>query len=137
MEHRSHHTVTAILDGAPYTTRISADGHDLLADEPADLGGSDLGPRPHDLLCASLAACTAITLRMYAARKGWPHEAIRVTAELDRLSANGKVESRFTLKVGLPEGLDDHQRARMLQIATHCPVHRTLENPIHLNAELA
>ncbi|MCB0810311.1 MAG: OsmC family protein, partial [Flavobacteriales bacterium] len=66
----------------------------------------------------------------------WPHGSIRVTAELDRTSANGKVESRFTLKVGLPEELDDDQRARMLQIATHCPVHRTLENPIHLKAEL-
>ena len=137
MEQRSTRSVTATLDGAPYTTRLDLDGHALVADEPEDLGGANEGPRPHDLLCASLAACTAITLRMYADRKGWPSGHIGVTVDMDRTSKDGRVETAFSLRLALDPALSEEQKGRMLQIARSCPVHRTLENPIHLKASLA
>lgn len=126
----------ATLSGTPYTTSLEMGGHSALADEPTDLGGADKGPRPHDLLCASLAACTAITLRMYADRKQWPSGNIEVTVEMDRIAEGGKVNTGFLLRVSLDPALTEEQRERMLQIAAMCPVHKTLMNPISIKANL-
>lgn len=129
-------TVTATLDGAPYATRITARGKDIIADEPLDHGGTDLGFRPHELFLSALASCTAITMRMYADRKQWNVSSIGVTINMERDQDGAKVDTRISIEVDLPADLPQDQRERLLQIAKACPVHRTLENPIHLNAHL-
>jgi len=137
MEKTGQRSVTAILDGAPYATRITTRGLEVMADEPAEQGGTDQGLRPHELLLSALASCTAITLRMYADRKQWPVASIGVTATMDRDQSGAVVDTRIHLTVDLPAGLPQEQRERLLQIAKACPVHRTLENPIHLSSALA
>ncbi|MBK6628272.1 MAG: OsmC family protein [Flavobacteriales bacterium] len=133
MEEGRHLAIGARLDGAPYTTRLTMRGHALVADEPVEDGGRDEGPRPHELLCASLASCTLITVRMYADRKGWPLQSLSVEVRMDRTSANGAVATRLDMAVRLDGELDADQRARLMQIAARCPVHRTLLNPIHIS----
>jgi putative redox protein len=107
--------------------------HHLLADEPADLGGSDRGPTPYGLLAAALGACTSMTLRLYARRKGWPLAEVGVDVEHDRIHAadagddgKGRGIDLFRRTIRLDGPLDADQRARLLEIAGKCPVHRTL-----------
>lgn len=130
-------SVSATLDGTPYATRITTRGKSILADEPVDHGGTDLGFRPHELFLSALASCTAITLRMYADRKQWKVPSIGVTVNMSREQEGRKVETRLTILLDLPKELAPEQRDRLLQIAKACPVHRTLENPIHLSAQLS
>ncbi len=116
--------------GERYRTRIEAGPHRLVADEPTDLGGEDLGPGPYDLLLASLGACTAMTLRMYADRKKIPLETVRVELDHEREPAKepGTAgQERLRRRIHLEGPLDDATRARLLEIAGRCPVHRTLE----------
>ncbi len=129
-------SVTATLDGAPYATRIVAGDKTIMADEPLDHGGTDQGFRPHELFLSALASCTAITLRMYADRKQWVVPSIGVTVNMERDQEGAKVDTRLAIVVDLPHDLPTEQRERLLQIAKACPVHRTLENPIHLSARL-
>jgi putative redox protein len=98
-------------------------GHELVVDEPADVGGSDTGPRPTQLLGASLAGCIAITIEMYAQRKGWDVGRMEVTVDMEY---EGHVPRTFNVSVLLPGDLDDEQRRRLLAIATRCPVHKVL-----------
>jgi len=98
-------------------------GHEIVVDEPPDRGGTDTGPRPTQLLAASLAGCTAITMEMYADRKGWELGPLEVIVEMDY---DGPVPSSFDVEVYLPAELDDEQRRRLLVIATRCPVHKVL-----------
>ncbi len=114
--------------------------HQMVIDEPLSLGGEDSGPTPYDLLLASLGACTAITLRMYAKRKGWPLEEIEVALSHDRIHARdctdceaetGMVD-RIDRDIRIIGDLDAEQRQRLLQIADACPVHKTLSNEIHI-----
>jgi putative redox protein len=98
-------------------------GHELIVDEPPDRGGTDTGPRPTQLLAASLAGCTAITMEMYADRKGWDLGPLEVTVDM---GYEGSVPSRFDVQVMLPGELDDERRRRLLVIATKCPVHKVL-----------
>ena len=102
--------------------------HSLVADEPKDKGGSDTGPTPQDLLAASLASCTAVTMRMYANRKGWDLGPIEVDAEYE--PAERGCPTKFTMVLRLPEGLDPEQRERLEVIATKCPIHRALEGEV-------
>ncbi|HEX6780548.1 MAG TPA: OsmC family protein [Solirubrobacterales bacterium] len=103
---------------------VELDGtHDLRVDEPADKGGTDTGPRPTELLGASLAGCIAITVEMYVERKGWDVGRVEVDVEM---SYEGPVPTSFEVGVRLPPGLDDEQRRRLLVIATKCPVHKVL-----------
>lgn len=136
MEHTSHRSVTATIDGEPYITRITTRGLTVLADEPVDKGGMDAGPAPHELLLGSLASCTAITLRMYCDRKQWDVGAISVEASLEREQRGRDIESRIHMDVSFGNPLDDEQRVRLAQITRSCPVHRTLESPIHLSSEI-
>lgn len=129
--------VTAVLDGPPYATRIEARGLTAWADEPPDHGGADAGLRPHELLLSALASCTAITVRMYADRKGWAIGAVEVRATLHRSQTGRAVESRIHVELKLGGDLPAEARERLLQIAGACPVHRTLESPIHLTRALA
>jgi putative redox protein len=125
-------------DERPYGQRITAGGHQLVADEPAAVGGADSGPTPYDLLLAGLGACTAMTVRMYADRKGWRlrrttvrlrHRRIHakdcagcetMTGQLDHIDREMQFEGELT----------DEQRGRLLDIAERCPVHRTLHSEV-------
>ena len=119
-----------------YRSEIHASGHALIADEPLADGGSDLGPNPYDLLLAAHGACTSITLRMYADRKGWPLEEINVRLTHSKVNAadcpecvteRGKVDL-IERELELIGPLDDEQLARLQEIADRCPVHRTLHS---------
>lgn len=113
-----------------YTHDVEVEGgHTMVVDEPEEAGGNDLGPSPTRLLAASLAACTAITVEMYAGRKGWPLEGIEVEVEMD---FTGAAPTDFTVVLRLPEGLSDEQRERIRVIATKCPVHRALDDDTHV-----
>ncbi len=98
-------------------------GHTIVVDEPIDDGGTDTGPSPGRLLTASLAACTAVTMEMYAERKGWTIGAVEVDVDA---TYEGHVPKTFDLTVRLPGGLSDEQRQKLLVIASRCPVHRAL-----------
>lgn len=114
-----------------YRTEIDVGGHALIADEPPALGGGAVGPAPYDLLLASLGACTAITLRMYADRKGWPLESVEVGLHL-----SGRDEKRIDRTLAIV-GLDDEQRARMADIAERTPVTLTLKAGLPIATTLA
>lgn len=98
-------------------------GHTLIVDEPATVGGADTGPRPTQLLAASLASCTAITVEMYADRKGWDVGGLEV--DVDAVH-EGSVPSSYSIALKLPAGLSAEQRERLLRIAGKCPVHKLL-----------
>ncbi|MFA5941446.1 MAG: OsmC family protein [Sinimarinibacterium sp.] len=111
--------------GTNYRHDIQAGAHMLIADEPAHAGGSDAGPAPYELLLASLGACTAITLRMYAERKQWSLGRLRV--EL-RLLKNKEGETRIERQLSTDVPLDDAQWQRLLEIAERTPVTLTLKS---------
>jgi putative redox protein len=102
--------------------------HHLTADEPKDHGGDDSGPSPQELLAASLASCTAITMEMYAQRKGW--DVGDITVDVDYEPAQRGSPTRFRMVVELSKELPEEQRERLMQIAAKCPVHRTLEGEV-------
>ncbi len=127
-----------------FAVEIVAGGHNLLADEPAGVGGNDLGPSPHEFLLAGLGACTVMTLRMYADRKGIPLREVKVeltrrkvkAAECpDCTSKDGEVEEMMRVITLIGE-LDEPTRARLLEIADKCPVHRTLTGEIKIRSSL-
>ncbi|KTE24666.1 MULTISPECIES: OsmC family protein [unclassified Sphingopyxis] len=122
---------TARIGKDKYRTQISVGGRDIVADEPPALGGQGAGFAPYDLLLASLGACTAITLRMYADRKGWPMESLEVALRL-----HGVEEKRIDRTLTIA-GLDDEQRARMADIAERTPVTLTLKNGLPIDTRLA
>lgn len=124
-------------------TEIMANGHFLLADEPEDLGGTNLGGTPYDLLVSGLGACTAMTIRMYANHKKWPLEEVKVHLTREKRhaeDANGlgeKDKLEFIDRyVELTGDLTDEQRQRILEIADKCPVHKTLTNGLKVNTTL-
>ncbi len=127
-----------------YTRQITAGHHRLVADEPRPIG-DDIGPTPYDLLLAALGACTSMTVRMYADRKRWPLERIRVTLRHSRIHAKdcAECESSATwidhidCDVELISDLDDAQRQRLLHIAERCPVHQTLTSPVQIATSLS
>jgi putative redox protein len=102
--------------------------HRLTADEPREHGGEDSGPSPQELLAASLASCTAITMEMYAERKGW--EVGEITVDVDYEPAQRGSPTRFVMHVEMPKELPEDQRDRLMQIAAKCPVHRALEGEV-------
>jgi putative redox protein len=102
--------------------------HKLSADEPTDAGGEDTAPSPQELLAASLASCTAITMEMYAERKGWDIGGVEVEAEYQ--PAERGCPTRFALTLRLPAELSDEQVERLRVIAAKCPVHRTLDGEV-------
>lgn len=125
-----------VVTGESYTTKILAGEHALLADEPLNLGGNDVGPTPYGLLLSALGACTSITLRMYANRKKWPLKEVRVHLHHEKMHVE---DSEKNQKIDLIErdlefegDLDADQIARLKEIADRCPVHRTLHNEIHV-----
>jgi uncharacterized OsmC-like protein len=137
--------VTAHIGTAEYRTDITAAQHQLIADEPIKDGGTDQGPTPYDLLIAALGACTAMTLRMYADRKGWPlKDAVvrlrhgRSYGEDDRQCETAPTRiDQIEREVELHGDLTDEQRNRLLEIADRCPVHRTLDAGVKIKTMLA
>lgn len=127
-----------------YLTDIMVNNHNLIADEPLDVGGTNLGPSPFEYLTSALGACTSMTLRMYADRKQWPLESINVKLKHKKIAANEceSCETRqsmidqFDREIELEGPLDDGQKKRLLQIADRCPVHRTLKSEIIINTKL-
>jgi putative redox protein len=107
-----------------YEHEIEIREHRLIADEPEEKGGTDTGPKPTELLAASLASCTAITIEMYADRKEWDLGQVEVTADFTEASTDSPASFKVNIKV--PAELDDDQRERILVIAGKCPVHRAL-----------
>lgn len=104
---------------------VRAGGQSFLADEPVSAGGGGTGPNPYELLAAGLGACTAMTLRLYAERKGWP--LTRAEVRVLHVRATLADRDRFAREIALEGELDDDQRRRLLEIAERCPVHLTLE----------
>jgi putative redox protein len=111
-----------------YQHEVSIRDHELTADEPRDSGGDDSGPSPQELLAASLASCTAVTIEMYARRKGW--EIGDVTVDVGYEPAQRGSPTKFHMAIALPKELPEEQRERLAQIAARCPVHRTLEGEV-------
>ena len=122
-----------------YTQQITLGHHRLVADEPRPIG-DDAGPTPYDLLLAGLGACTSMTVRMYADRKGWPLERVRVSLRHSRIHAEDCAEcettkgmiSHIDRDVELTGDLDGAQRQRLLHIAERCPVHQTLTSEVNI-----
>jgi putative redox protein len=112
--------------GFRHTVKIRS--HDLTVDERTDVGGTDTGPEPLELLAASLAACTAVTMEMYAQRKGWDVGGVEVTC--DFTPAERGCPTRFNLVMRFPEELTADQVDRLRVIAAKCPVHRTLDGEV-------
>jgi putative redox protein len=108
--------------------------HRLTADEPKKNGGSDAGPNPQELLAASLASCTAVTVEMYADRKGW--DIGDVVVDVDYEPAQRGSPTRFRMSVQLAKELPEEQREKLMQIAAKCPVHRTLEGEVMFDEKL-
>ena len=111
-----------------FTHDVSVRKHRMTADEPEDMGGEDMGPSPQELLAASLASCTAITMEMYAKRKGWNVDGMAV--DVDYLPAERGCVTRFELVMKMPAHLSDDQVRKLQVIAARCPVHRTLEGEV-------
>jgi putative redox protein len=119
---------TARRDGDTFKHDVDIREHRLTADEPEETGGDDSGPSPQELLAASLASCTAITIEMYAKRKGWQIGDIAVDVNYE--PAQRGSPTKFDMKVSFPKELPEDQRERLMQIAAKCPVHRTLEGEV-------
>ncbi len=127
-----------------YAQEIVVGNHRLVADEPVEAGGTDTGPNPYDLLLAALGACSSITLRMYADRKGWPLEGVTVRLSHRKIHARDCAEceteggfiDEIEKSVSLSGPLDEAQRARLFEIAGRCPVHRTLMSEIRIRSSL-
>jgi putative redox protein len=128
-----------------FTTDIMVRHHSLTADEPASIGGHDFGPSPYELVSAGLGACTAMTLHMYARRKKWPLEEVRVHIDHfkdhatdceDMENPESKID-HFDKTIELEGDLNEEQRARLMEIADRCPVHKTLHNKVEINSRLA
>src|ERR1700749_4546809 len=118
-----------------YQVRVQAQGPAFLADEPLDMGGMASGPTPYDLLSSALGACTAMTVRLYAQRKSLPLEHVQVSVAHRRDPDTGR--DIFERTIYLEGDLDEAQTARLLEIAQHCPVERTLHDGADISTRMA
>ena len=139
-------TVTVEEGAGTYTQTIGAGNHTLYADEPENLGGTDRGPNPYDYLLSALGTCTSMTVRMYARRKQWPLEHVRVTLRHDKIHAEdcedcetqtGKIDQIETDVELIGDELTGEQRERLMEIAHRCPVHRTMTEEVKIRVRPA
>jgi putative redox protein len=125
--------VKATRTGNDFRVTLSARQHKFSSDVGTSGGGADSAPNPHELLAASLAACTSMTVQMYANRKQWPLKSCDVDVSLDDdASAGPDSKTLFNVAVTLQGELDSVQRAKLMDIASRCPVHRALMRPIQV-----
>jgi putative redox protein len=137
-------SVTVTGSAAGFVQHVTAGTHHLIADEPAAAGGSDRGPNPYAFLLAALGSCTSMTIGMYARRKRWPLENVTVwlrhqRKHLEDCEDCDDEEPFLTMierEIALDGPLSPEQRARLLEIAEKCPVHRTLESRIQIHTRL-
>ncbi|WP_298546365.1 bifunctional alpha/beta hydrolase/OsmC family protein [uncultured Aquimarina sp.] len=131
-----HHVVASLGNDEGYTTQMKVGNHYIVADEPESVGGHDFGPSPYELVSAGLSACTAMTIKMYVARKGWDLQNVEVHTSYDKKhmedcenceDPTAKIDT-FEREIKLEGDLDEKQIARILQIADKCPVHKTLHS---------
>lgn len=130
-------TMATVTDtqASPLAVAIEVSGHHLIGDEPAAQGGADLGPSPYDLLTASLGACTAMTVRWYALKMGWPLEHVHVEVEHDKRvqATSPEVVDTFRKRVTITgPALTGEQKEKLLEVAAKCPVHKTLTGEISI-----
>lgn len=137
--------VVAESGAGPFAQAIRAGGHGFVADEPEAVGGRDAGPTPYALLLGALGACTSMTLRMYARRRGIPLDRVTVRLRHERIHASdcqgcetreGRID-RIECEIELEGDLQPEQRRRLLQIASRCPVHRTLQSEVEIETQLS
>jgi uncharacterized OsmC-like protein len=130
--------------GASLRNDIEAGPHQMTADEPIAAGGTEAGPTPYDFLAAALGTCTSMTLRVVAMREKIPLEGVEITVSNDRMHAKDCADCltqsgyihRFTVAIKLLGDLSPEQRARMLEVAKRCPVHKTLTSEIRIDEQL-
>ncbi len=139
-----HHVVASLGNGEGFTTQMKVGNHYMVADEPESVGGHDFGPSPYELVSAGLSACTAMTIKMYVARKGWDLEHVEVHTSYGKNHAedcencedpNAKIDT-FEREIGLKGNLDEKQIKRILEIADKCPVHKTLHSETQVITKL-
>jgi putative redox protein len=134
--------ISATVGASGYRTDVQAGPHSFVADEPIALGGSGLGPTPYELLLGALSSCMAMTLRMYADRKGWPLQSVTIQLRTDkahqqdceRCETSDVGPPRIARRIELAGPLSDEQRTRLLQIADRCPVKQTLERGLKVES---
>jgi putative redox protein len=119
---------TARRDGSSLRHTVQVRDHQVIVDEPIDVGGEDAGPDPLELLAVSLASCTAITMEMYAARKGW--DVGHVEVDVEYAPAERGCPTKFQLVMRLPDDLPEDQVEKLRVIAAKCPVHRALDGEV-------
>lgn len=142
---RTEHNVVASLDASDgFTTAMKVGSHFMTADEPLSFGGNDYGPTPYELVSAGLSACTAMTIQMYAKRKGWSLDNVEVHTSYTKSHAqdcencetdNTKLDT-FKRDISLSGSLDEKQKSRIMQIADKCPVHKTLHSTVQIISKL-
>src|SRR5215510_1802759 len=140
----SNETEVVVSSASGLTQEITSGPHRTTADEPVELGGGGLGPSPYELLLASLGACTSMTLRLYATRKGWNLERITVRLRHYRVHAQDCIDcetkpssvDRIDREIELAGNLTEEQKARLQAIAEKCPVHRTLTSRIEIRTSI-
>ena len=122
-------TAEVVNTGESYTSNIRVNQHSFIVDEPLEKGGQDIGPAPGDYLCAAIASCKAITLRMYVQRKQWNVDEIKVKVNLVLGTQMSSGNNTFYCQINFKGDLDDEQQKRLLVIANSCPLHRLLSKP--------
>lgn len=142
---KTKHQVAASLDANDgFTTQMKVGNHYMIADEPETYGGNDFGPSPYELVSAGLSACTVMTIQMYAKRKGWPVDNVEVHTSYSKTHAedcencetdSAKIDT-FHREIKLTGDLDEKQRARIMEIADKCPVHKTLHSTTQIISTL-
>ena len=129
---------------APYLEHVSVGGHRFQGDEPNDAGGADAGPNPYEFLLTALGVCTCITVRMYAQRQHWPLEAVHIALTHAKVHADDcaacesgtRMIDSAEMEISLAGDLSEEQRGRLLEIASRCPVHRTLTSAVQIHTRV-
>lgn len=127
--------ISSSIRKEPYKVEIhSPNGNRVIADEPTEMGGKDLGFSPKELLASSLAACTSATVKMYADRKGWDLEEVKIQIELEHYAKENR--TLIHRSITLIGELDEKQKNRLLAVAGACPIHKILSSPIEINTRI-
>ncbi len=134
IENHNMTKVSASIGQEPYKTTIQAQSNTIIVDEPESKGGKNLGLNPMELLAASLASCTAITLNMYATRKTW--EVTRFDVEVQLQQNEDKTSTRLNRVISFEGNLDEQQIKRLNAIANACPVHKVLQSSIQIDTQI-